>query len=104
MKGRFVMKKIMISQPMKGRTIEQVKGERAEVVKKSQKYGYTVLDTVFWNPIQTDENEAICNLSESIKYIAKADIVYFMKGWEYSRGCLIEHEVAVQYGKKIAYE
>ena len=96
--------KVMISQPMRNKTIEQVRNERENVVKKLQEYGYTILDTVFGNPMQTDENEAICNLAESIKYIAKANVIYFMKGWEYSRGCKIEHEVAVQYGKKILYE
>lgn len=25
-------------------------------------------------------------------------------GWEYARGCKIEHEVAVEYGKKVMYE
>lgn len=96
--------KVMISQPMRGKTIERVKKERSEVVKKLQEYGYTVLDTVFGNPVQPDDNEAIYNLAESIKYIAKADIIYFMKGWEYSRGCKIEHEVSVEYGKEIIYE
>ena len=94
----------MISQPMRGKTIEEVKKERADIVKNLQKKGYTVLDTVFGNPVQPDENEAICNLAESIKYIAKADTIYFMKGWEYSRGCKIEHKVAVEYGKNIIYE
>ena len=98
------MEKIMISQPMRGKTIEQVKEERLGTVKKLEEQGYEIIDTVFGNPIQDDENEAIYNLAESIKCIAKADIIYFMKGWEYSRGCRIEHEVAVQYGKKIAYE
>ena len=96
--------KIMISQPMRGKTIEQVKQERLGIFKKLENKGYEIIDTVFGNPMQPDENEAICNLTESIKCISKADIVYFMKGWEYSRGCRIEHEVAVQYGKKIMYE
>ena len=96
--------KVMISQPMRNKTIEQVRNERENVVKMFKERGYDVIDTVFGNPLEPDENEAICNLAESIKFIAKANIIYFMKGWEYSRGCKIEHEVAVQYGKKILYE
>ena len=96
--------KVMISQPMRGKTIEKVKKERSDVAKKLQACGYIVLDTVFGNPVQPDDNEAIYDLAESIKYIAKADIVYFMKDWEYSRGCKIEQEVSVEYGKKIIYE
>ncbi len=97
-------KKVMISQPMRNKTIEQVRNERENIVKSLEEFGYDVIDTVFENPLEPDENEAICNLAESIKFIAKANVVYFMKDWEYSRGCKIEHEVAVQYGKKILYE
>jgi len=42
-------------------------------------------------------------LSQSIRYIGKVDALYFMKGWEKARGCKIEHEVAVEYGKQVFY-
>ena len=32
--------------------------------------------------------------------MADADIVCFMKGWDESRGCIIEHDAAVRYGIK----
>ena len=32
--------------------------------------------------------------------MADADIVCFMKGWDESRGCIIEHDIAVRYGIK----
>lgn len=95
--------KIMISQPMKGKTNEQVREERAELVKRLQKEGIEVVDTVFENA-PADEDVAIYMLSQSIRYIGKVDAVYFMKGWEKARGCKIEHEVAVEYGKQVFYE
>ena len=95
--------KIMISQPMKGKTNEQIREERAELVKRLQKEGIEVVDTVFENA-PADEDVAIYMLSQSIRYIGKVDAVYFMKGWEKARGCKIEHEVAVEYGKKVFYE
>lgn len=33
--------------------------------------------------------------------MADADLVYFAKGWEDARGCMIERECAVQYGVPI---
>ena len=48
-------------------------------------------------------NEAIYYLSKSIEFIGKADVIYFMKGWEKARGCKIEHEVAAEYGKECRY-
>lgn len=96
------MKKVMISQPMKGKTNEQIKKERAELVKELQEAGYEVLDTVFENA-PADEDVAIYMLSQSIRYLGKADMIVFMKGWEKASGCKIEHQVAVEYGKEITY-
>lgn len=95
--------KIMISQPMKGKTNEQIREERAGLVKRLKEEGHEVVDTVFENA-PADEDVAIYMLSQSIRYIGKVDVVYFMKGWEKARGCKIEHNVAVEYGKQIFYE
>ena len=95
--------RIMISQPMKGKTNEQIRQERAELVKELEEQGHEVIDTVFENA-PDGEDIAIYMLSQSIRYIGKVDALYFMKGWEKARGCKIEHEVAVQYGKKVYYD
>ncbi len=94
--------KIMISQPMRGKTNEQIREERAELVKRLQEEGHEVVDTVFENA-PADEEVAIYCLSQSIRYIGKVDALYFMRGWEKARGCKIEHEVAVEYGKQAFY-
>ena len=94
--------KVMISQPMRGKTNEQIKEERAELVNSLTEEGYEVLDTVLENA-PADEDVAIYCLSQSIRYLGKADIVVFMKGWEKARGCKIEHQVASEYGKEIKY-
>ena len=92
--------KIMISQPMKGKTNEQIREERAELVKRLQEEGDEVVDTVFENA-PADEDVAIYMLSQSIRYIGKVDAVVFMPGWENARGCRIEYKVADNYGKFI---
>lgn len=95
-------RKAMISQPMKGKTNEQIKHERERLTKELTDMGYEVLDTVFENA-PADEDVAIYMLSQSIRFLGRADLVVFMKGWEHARGCKIEHEVAVNYGKEIVY-
>ena len=95
--------KVMISQPMRGKTNEQIRKERAELVKKLEEDGYEVVDTVFENA-PSNEDVAIYMLSQSIRYIGKVDAVVFMQGWENARGCKIEHEVAKSYNKFIKYE
>lgn len=102
MKGRIKIMKLMISQPMKGKTNEQIREERAELVSRLQEEGNEVIDTVFENAPE-DEDITIYMLSQSIRYIGKVDGIVFMKGWEKARGCKIEHEVAVEYGKQVFY-
>ena len=97
------MKKIMISQPMRGKTNELIKEERKVLVQEFEDKGYEVLDTVF-DEAPKNVDEAIWFLSKSIEYLAQADIIFFMKGWEKARGCKIEHQVAIEYGKEIIYE
>lgn len=92
--------KIMISQPMRGKTNEQIRKEREDLIKELENQGYEVVDTVLENA-PADEDTAIYCLSQSIRYIGKVDAVVFMKGWENARGCRIEYEVAKNYGKFI---
>ena len=94
--------KVMISQPMRGKTNEQIREERAELVKRLTEQGYEVVDTVF-DKAPDGVDEAIYYLAESIKFIGQVDMVVFMKDWEKARGCKVEHQVAVEYGKEVMY-
>lgn len=92
--------KLMISQPMRGKTNEQIKQERETLVKQLEEEGHVILDTVFdLSPRNCDE--AIYYLSKSIEFLGQADGVVFMPGWQQSRGCRIEYQVATEYGKFI---
>ena len=83
---------------MRGKTNEQIKQERAELVKKLESQGHEVIDTV----LDFSQNKSsIYYLSKSIELLDQADAVVFMKGWEEARGCRIEHIVALDYGKFI---
>ena len=95
--------KVMISQPMNGKTEEQIKEEREELVKAIESNGDKVIDTIFTQEPPKDCDTAIYYLAKSIEAIGKVDIVVFMKGWEKARGCVIEHLVAVKYDKEIIY-
>ena len=90
--------KIMISQPMRGKTEEQIRTERAEIVKKLEEQGHEIIDTV----LDLSEGKTpVHYLAKSIELLAEADAVVFMKGWECARGCRIEHTIAQEYGKFI---
>ena len=96
--------KIMISQPMRGKTNEEIRKEREKLIHQLELNGHEVVDTIINEEPPKNIDEAIYYLAKSIEFIGKADAVYFMKGWEKARGCKIEHEVAVEYDRQVFYE
>lgn len=96
--------KLMISQPMRGKTQEQIRSEREELVNKLEEKGHEVVDTIFAAESPKDCDTGIYYLSKSIEAIGKVDGVVFMKGWMQARGCRIERDVAAEYGKFIMME
>lgn len=102
-------KKAMISQPMRGKTDEEILEARDRIAAKLQAAGYDVADTVFhFTDEQMDglgvKNPAIYYIAKSIEAMSCCDCVYFAKGWENTRGCRVEHYIAAAYGMEIMYE
>lgn len=106
------MKKIFVSQPLRGLNEEESKRVRAEackdaIIKIADKYGEKVEDLAIIDSFFEDCNPdkgciPLKYLSKSIELLADADYAYFGKGWELARGCKIEHEFATEYGIKTA--
>lgn len=96
--------KIMISQPMQGLSIEQIRQNREEVVKDLVAKGHDVVDSIINYIPPNIKNERVYCLAQSILIISKCDAVYFMKGFEKARGCMIEYEICKKYGIKIFNE
>lgn len=93
------MKKLFISQPMRGKTDEEILKEREIAIEKARDVlgeDVEVLET-FFDDFSADA-KPLEYLARSIKFLAKADVAYFADGWENARGCKIEHECAVEYG------
>ena len=93
------MKKLFISQPMNGKTDEEILAEREDAITKAKELvgeEVEVIDT-FYTDFSSDA-KPLEYLARSIADLAKADVAYFAKGWDEKRGCKIEHECAVQYG------
>lgn len=97
------MKKLFISQPMRGLSDEQILAEREKAIKiAKEKLGedVEVIDS-FFKEVPVDA-KPLWYLGESLKFLAEADIAYFAEGWEHARGCKIEHTCAVAYCIPIA--
>lgn len=93
--------KFMISQPMAGKTIEQIRDERKEAIRLLEARGHTVIDSVFSEPApEPIDNVALWYLAHSLVVMAACDGVLFMPGWDdpEARGCRIEYAAATAYG------
>lgn len=106
------MKKAMLSQPMAGKTNEEIIATRERAIKSLNKLGYEVVNTLFtdeWYSQEKMEERGVvriplCFLAKSLENMSLCHAVYFCKGWEKTRGCRIEHDAAVAYGLKVIYE
>ena len=102
----------MISQPMNGLTEEQILETRNMFLEFAKNENMEVVNTYFKDEwFAKIELKSIGVIQVPMYYLAKSlekmaicNAVYFAKGWENARGCLIEHEVALQYGLDIIYE
>ena len=93
------MKKLFISQPMKGKTDDEILDERSNAIqaaKDSVNDEIEVIDSFFQNA-PADANP-LWYLGESLKLLATADVAYFAPGWNKARGCKIENLCAKEYG------
>ena len=102
----------MLSQPMAGKTNEEIIATRERAIKSLNKLGYEVVNTLFtdewYSKEKTEERGVVqiplCFLAKSLENMSLCHAVYFCKGWEKTRGCRIEHDTAVAYGLKVIYE
>lgn len=106
------MMKAMISQPMAGKTDEEIKKTREKAIAVLKEKGYEIVNTLFideWYSKESMEERGVvqislCFLAKSLENMSKCHAAYFCKGWENARGCRIEHDAAVAYGLDIIYE
>lgn len=100
--------KVMISQPMAGKTEEEIKEARAKATEYLESKGYEVVDSYIppyeFLLFSKIKHESVWFLGKSIQHMSFCDAVFFCKGRERARGCRIEHEIAKAYGLEIIYE
>lgn len=96
------MKKLFISQPMAGKTDEEILSVRKLAIKQAEeRLGENVeeIDSFFQEHPTFDK--PLKYLAASIELLADADVAYFAKGWHKARDCKIERICALAYGIKI---
>lgn len=93
------MKKVFISQPMNGKTNEEIEAVREKAIASATDTlgePVEVIDSFFKDA--PHDAKPLWFLGKSLELLSNADVAYFAKGWENARGCRIEHECAIEYG------
>lgn len=106
------LKKAMLSQPMAGKSNEEIIATREKAIKVLKEKGFEIVNTLFTDEWYSKEQMVergviqipLCFLAKSLENMSLCHAVYFCKGWENARGCKIEHEAAKAYGLEIIYE
>lgn len=103
---------VLISQPMAGKTQQEIVETRERAICTLRASGYEIIDSLLPGRLQNGFmkrsskvlNVPLYYLAESLELMSCCDTVYFCEGWEQARGCCVEHEAAREYGLKIIYE
>ena len=85
------MKKLFISQPMRGKTDKEILAIRSDAIQSAKDAlgeEVEVIDSFF--QAAPADAKPLWFLGKSLELLATADIAYFAKGWEGARGCKIE--------------
>ena len=106
------IRKAMLSQPMAGKTDEEIIVTREKAIAALREKGYEIVNTLFtddWYGKEAMEKRGVvqiplCFLAKSLENMSLCHAAYFCKGWEQARGCRIEHDAAAAYGLEIIYE
>lgn len=106
------MKKAMLSQPMHGKTDEEIVATRERAVRALTERGFEIVNTLFTGEWYSEErsaergvvNRPLMFFAKSVEKMSHCHAVYFCKGWENARGCKLEHAVAEAYGLEIIHE
>ena len=99
------MKRLFISQPMRGKTNEEILAVRAKAIESAERHlgeKVEVIDSFFRDaPVDA---KPLWYLAKSLELLSTADVVYFAQDWENYRGCRIENTCAIEYGIELVIE
>ena len=92
---------VFISQPMNGKTDEEIKMDRNAAIRSIRlRYPRAICPKTYivTEPSAKVVNDGVWYLVKSLEILSECDAIYMVKGWENARGCRIERDVALEYG------
>lgn len=93
-------KKMFISLPMRGHTVEEIRKRQDfiyEITNKVMEDEYELIDTICTDEPDNPDNQ-LWYLGGSIRLLGEADLVIFAAGWPRATGCVVERVICDLYG------
>lgn len=101
--------RVFISQPMNGKTDEEIKRNRKVLIDYVENNAYRIaksfhiadpkveiIDSYFENA--PHDAKPLWFLGKSLELLSTADVAVFGHDWQFARGCWIEHKCCIDYG------
>lgn len=95
-------KKVYVSLPISGHDINWVKKKAERAAQYLRDKGYEPV-TPF--DVSQDENASYAeHMGKNINALLDCDAVFFLRGWEQSKGCQLERHAAIIYDKEMMHD
>jgi len=94
--------KVYISLPITGMDIRAVKRSSEAAKKKLKKMNHEPVSPIDITPDQKMPYSYYMGVD--IMALLECEAVIFLRGWQNSKGCMLEFQAAVIYGKEILFE
>lgn len=93
------MKRLFISQPMRGKSDDEILAERSDAIQAAKEALGEEVEAIesFFQGAPADARP-LWFLGKSLELLSTADIAYFAPGWNEARGCRMERACAEAYG------
>lgn len=101
-KAEIIKEKVYISGPIAGYDINERKLAFLKVQRMLETIGYQPVNP-FDNGVPDDEHWRV-HMKADIAMLVQCDAIYMMPGWELSKGCKLELDVATSCGIRLMLE
>lgn len=98
-------KRIYVSLPISGYDLDERKAEAKRIKSKLNFCGLSIIKVITPFDVCPEADKPYSYyMGKDIEALLECDAIYMCKGWQNSKGCMAEFEVARIYGKEIMFK
>ena len=98
-------KRLYVSLPISGYDLDERKSEAERIKSKLNFCGLSIIEVVTPFDVCPEADKPYSYyMGKDIEALLECDAIYMCEGWQNSKGCMAEFEVARIYGKEIIFD